>query len=87
MRGAPNPFRASTSLRVNLPAAGLVELTVLDVNGRSVRQLARSWMPAGSHVIAWDGTDHDGHIVPSGVYLTKLRVGTESVTQRIVRIQ
>jgi hypothetical protein len=87
LRGAPNPFRTTTSMRVNLPAPGMVELTVLDIGGRSVRQLARSWMPAGSHVIAWDGTDREGHEVPAGVYLTRLRVGNANITQRIVRMQ
>lgn len=87
MSGAPNPFRTSTSLRVNLPNPGMVDLMVMDVNGRSIRQLAHSWLPAGSHVIAWDGTDGDGHLVPSGVYLTRLRIGNANVMQRIVRIQ
>jgi flagellar hook assembly protein FlgD len=87
MQGAPNPFRASTSLRLSLPTSGMVELTVLDVSGRSVRELAHAWMPAGAHLIAWDGTDRDGRTVPAGVYLTRLKVGTASVTQRIVRIQ
>jgi hypothetical protein len=87
LRGAPNPFRGATSLRINLPAAGMVELTVLDIGGRSVRNLARSWMPAGQHLIPWDGTDGEGHSLPSGVYLTRLKAGGASVTQRIVRME
>jgi len=87
LRSAPNPFRGATSLRINLPTAGMVELTVLDIGGRSVRNLARSWMPAGQHLIPWDGTDGEGHSLPSGVYLTRLKAGGASVTQRIVRME
>ena len=87
LRGVPTPFRASTQMRVNLASAGMVELTVLDIGGRSVRQLVRSWMPAGQHLITWDGTDGEGHSLPSGVYLTRLKAGGASVTQRIVRME
>jgi len=87
LRGAPNPFRGATSLRINLPAAGLVELTVLDIGGRSVRNLVRSWMPAGQTIVPWDGTDGEGHSLPPGVYLTRLKAGGASITQRIVRME
>ena len=87
LRGVPNPFRTTTQMRVNLASAGMVELTVLDIGGRSVRQLVRSWMPAGQHLVTWDGTDGEGHSLPSGVYLTRLKTGSASVTQRIVRME
>jgi hypothetical protein len=87
LRGTPNPFRTTTQMRINLPAAGMVELTVLDIGGRSVRQLMRSWLPAGQHLVTWDGTDGAGHSLPSGVYLTRLKAGGASVTQRLVRME
>jgi hypothetical protein len=49
-----NPVRGATSLRISLPSAGPVRLTVTDVAGRSVGLLADGDFPAGDHALAWD---------------------------------
>jgi hypothetical protein len=87
LRGAPNPFRTSTALQVDLASAGIVDLTVFDLAGRPVRHLVASWMPAGSHSVPWDGTDAAGRRVGPGVYLTRLRVNGAAVARPIVRIE
>jgi hypothetical protein len=86
LRGAPNPFRSGTALRIELATPGVVELGVFDLAGRPVRRLVSSWLPAGSHSIAWDGTDASGRQVAPGVYLTRLRANGASVARPIVRL-
>jgi hypothetical protein len=49
----PNPFNPATRLRLDLPAADVVRLAVLDLQGRQVALLADQALPAGSHDFIW----------------------------------
>ena len=55
----PNPSRAGFQVDFALPQQMEVSLTVYDQQGRRVRTLFRSSMPAGQHVGQWDGRDED----------------------------
>lgn len=68
----PNPFNPETSVRFDLPQAGPVRVRVYDVAGRLVRDLLRQTLPAGAHVLAWDGRDDAGRPVASGLYHCRL---------------
>ncbi len=78
----PNPFHGSTTIAFRLPAAGRVDLAVVDVQGRIVRSLLRSPAAAGTHTIGWDGRDAGGNEAPNGLYLFRLQVDGRTVTQR-----
>ena len=87
MHSAPNPFTATTAVQFALAHPGVVDLSVFDVNGRSVRRLAQAWMPAGNHRISWDGLDAAGQPVAAGVYLTRLKSADGVSSQRLVRVR
>ena len=83
----PNPFRESTILRYDVPAAARsVRIDVYDVAGRLVRALVDGPQAVGSHAVQWDGRDRSGHAVASGVYLVRLSTGDEQRTTRVVRL-
>lgn len=75
LSAAPNPMRTLTTLRFVLDAPASVGLDILDVRGRSVRQLTEGVRPSGAHEIVWDGRSDDGHQVAPGVYWGRLRTG------------
>lgn len=88
LRGAtPNPARTLTHIAFDLPTQAAVSLQVFDVSGRVVRTLARSGMPAGTHVVAWDGRDANGHRAPAGVYLYRLRAAGFESTGRLTLVR
>jgi hypothetical protein len=88
LRGAtPNPARARAHIAFDLPAQAAVSLLVFDVGGRVVRTLARASMPAGAHVVGWDGRDESGRRVPAGVYLYRLRAGSNESSGRLTLIR
>ena len=73
LAASPNPFNPKTTLRFELPAAAMVELTVYDTQGRRVRTLlSGATMPAGASAVDWDGRDDRGSQVGSGVYFYRL---------------
>lgn len=83
----PNPFTEQTTVSMTLPRASAVELTVYDVRGTLVRTLTTGRMPAGTHAVAWDGTNEGGRSVASGVYFVQLSAAGTTVTRRVVRLR
>lgn len=71
----PNPFNPATTIGFTLAAESPVTLAVFDVVGRRVRTLLSGVRQAGTHQVAWDGTDDGGRQVASGVYLYRLAAG------------
>ena len=72
----PNPFNGRTVLRFAVGREGLVELAVYDLQGQLVRRLVSGERDSGFYETAWDGTNADGHAVASGVYVSRLQVGS-----------
>ncbi len=84
---APNPARLATTIRYTLPREADVALEAFDVNGRRVRRFAARRMPAGEHAQRWDFTDEAGRSLPPGIYMVKLSVDGEALTQRVIRVR
>ncbi len=83
----PNPFRSTTQMAYTLPEAREVHAALYDVIGRRVRVLVDERQEAGAHTLTWDGRDASGRPLPSGVYLLKLKAGSEQRTQKIVLVR
>jgi len=83
----PNPFNPRTVVRFALDRGQTVRLTVHDLAGRRVAELAAGWRPAGLHEIAWDGRDGAGRPVASGTYLLRLRAARGDALGRAVLIR
>ncbi len=83
----PNPFNATTNISFSLANAGEVELSVYDLLGRKVSTLVASNLPAGSHVINWNGLDDSGQQVSSGMYLYVLKTAGETFANRMVLLK
>jgi hypothetical protein len=75
---APNPFRAATTIRFSVAAAGPATLAIHDVGGRLVRTLLDAALVPGDRRVVWDGRDDAGRALASGVYFYRLRTGPES---------
>ena len=72
----PNPFNPATTIAFDLQERGRVELSIVNVQGEMVRKLMDQSLEAGPHEIAWEGRDHRGQFVGSGVYLIRLKTPT-----------
>ena len=73
----PNPFNPSTQINFDLPVAGAVSLTIYDVLGRKVAELANGYREAGYHSVTWNA----GARLASGVYLARFAVANEEGRQ------
>jgi hypothetical protein len=86
VQSAPNPFQPATVITMTLPTGGATQVEVYDIHGRLVRRLVNSWLPAGSHAVAWDGTDAGGRGAGAGVYFAKIVSGGYRSAQRLVKL-
>ncbi|MEQ1831529.1 MAG: hypothetical protein ABL977_00635 [Candidatus Eisenbacteria bacterium] len=80
---SPNPARLATWLGFTLPAAGAVQLEVLDVSGRRIWSHASGPLPTGRHGVVWDARGPGGRAAP-GIYLVRLVAGGRRFSRRLV---
>ena len=87
LRNMPNPFNPSTVIPFAIAAAGPVFLDVYGADGRWIANLASGFRSAGTHQVAWNGLDHAGQPVPSGIYVARLRTSeaAENIKMTLVR--
>jgi len=67
----PNPFNPQTQVKLHLPAAELVTVTVHDLAGRNVRVLHNGPLATGDHHWVWDGREASGTRAAAGIYLVR----------------
>jgi Ca-activated chloride channel family protein len=75
---APNPFRATTSIRFAVPCLKSPQkmvLKIFDAQGKHIRTLIEELTMGGNFRISWDGADAWGKVVSPGLYLVVLSIG------------
>lgn len=80
----PNPARSATRFAWGTPRPARVEVTIFDVQGRTVAFLMSGEQQQSEGVLSWDLRDYTGRTVPSGVYLARARVGDAVITRRVL---
>ena len=84
----PNPFNASVQIPFSVREGyTVVELTVHDVLGRTVRTLTSGPVAAGRHVVRWDGRSEAGEPVGNGAYLVQLRAGSQRAAEKVTLLK
>jgi hypothetical protein len=78
----PNPFNATTTIRFNLPHAGIAKLKVYNVLGQEVATVVDGHLSAGEHQVKWTADK-----MASGTYLVRLNFEDYSETQKVVLLK
>jgi hypothetical protein len=87
LEAANNPFVGSLELRLAVARPAPVELTIFDASGRQVNRRSLGILGAGAHRLLWDGQDGRGRDSGAGVFWAQVRVGTETLGQKVVRLR
>ncbi len=85
--GRPNPFNPSTTIAYYLPISVAVRLSVHDVQGRLVATLVEGPQEAGWQKVTWDGRDHHGINLSSGIYLIRLVAGDNIMSRKVALVR
>ncbi len=65
----PNPFNPMTTVYFSLASEQQVKLSIFDLAGKRVAELANDVFAAGEHPVIWNGKDVSGRDVSSGTYV------------------
>jgi hypothetical protein len=68
----PNPFNMSTTIELRAPGVEVSNVSIYDVRGRLVRQLADERATMSDRTFQWDGRDDRGDVA-SGIYLVRVQ--------------
>ncbi|MGH7491174.1 MAG: Ig-like domain-containing protein [bacterium] len=82
----PNPFNPETMISFQVPAGWTapVTLRIFDVQGQLIRTLVDGVMPPGTHNISWNGKDHFGQTVSTGMYLYQIVSGDYRAVRKML---
>jgi len=83
----PNPFNPETIIEFALPEGQTVAIEIYNILGQRVRTLVRGFREAGTHSVAWNGTDDKNDDVPSGIYFYRLTTRTFAQTCKMALIR
>ncbi len=78
----PNPFRAQTTIRYEVPQAGPVRIVVYDMVGRRVGTLVDGKQPAGRKEVVFDARR-----LASGVYFVRLQAQGQTLTRKLTVVR
>ncbi|GEM_PF-1514807 len=83
----PNPFGQKAVISYQLPNKGPVTLKIYNIGGQLVKTLVNEISPPGYYTVGWDGHDHAGSRVSSGVYIARLSAGGQDLVQKLVKVR
>ena len=83
----PNPFNPVTTIRFGLPQPRKVRITVINLLGQEIIELVNGWRDIGRHEVQWQGQDHHGRPVSSGMYFTVLSDGHKTIVQKMLLLK
>ena len=73
----PNPFNPTTTISFTLPTKLDVGLNIYNVMGQLVANVSKGRLDAGTYNVQWNGRDHNGNNLPSGLYFYELDGGKQ----------
>jgi len=80
----PNPFNPFTFIPFGLRNQEHVCISIYNQRGQMIRCWDLGIRAPGSHRIEWDGNTGDGEQCPSGIYLIRMKAGSQSFVSRVV---
>jgi hypothetical protein len=84
----PNPTRADATLRFTTTLTGSAQVAVIDLAGRSVKRLLdESALPAGAHVLRWDGRDEAGGSAATGMYFVRFETASGTALRKLAIVR
>lgn len=68
IRSYPNPFNNTTTIKFHVEKAAKINISIYNINGQKITTLLHEYFETGNYSIPWNGTDHEGNSLGSGIY-------------------
>jgi len=83
----PNPFNPRTQIQYALEKEVNVTIKIYNMVGQLVTTLVNQKQLAGKYSIQWEGRDHQGNLVSSGIYFYQMKAGNFSQTRKMILVR
>lgn len=83
----PNPFNNKTTIDYNLPVDTQVQLKIYNILGQKVKTLVNTFQIAGEREITWNGTDDEGHLLSTGIYIYRIKLRNLLISKKMIYIK
>jgi plastocyanin len=85
----PNPFNQNTIIRYKISGdqPAHIVIAIYNIQGQKLAELVNGMQSPGEHTIQWNGKDHWGNIVSSGIYLYRLKHDAFHQIRRMTLLQ
>jgi hypothetical protein len=83
----PNPFNPRTTIRYDLPEQQNVRITVYSILGQEIAELVNTVQSPGTYRVQWNGKDHNGNDMPSGIYAVRMLAGNGQFVKKAMLLR
>jgi M6 family metalloprotease-like protein len=83
----PNPFNPITTILYSLAGPEFVSIKIYNIKGQLVYTLVHEPQKPGRHTAIWDGVDHTGRGVSSGIYFYRFQTSSVTTTKKMLLIK
>lgn len=87
--GYPNPFNMEINFSYNIPvnSAGRITAEIYNILGEKVKTLLNEEVAPGIHKLKWDGRNESNAVMPSGIYLLKLKNSNRVIVKKLMLLK
>lgn len=82
----PNPFTNNTFISFFIRNTTSVQFDIYNILGQKVKSFYNQTMEGGDYSINWDGKDHNGHSLPNGLYVARVRTDNGTHFKKIMKV-
>ena len=83
----PNPFNPTTTIQYGLPAQMKVRVAVYSILGQEIAVLVNSIQSPSTYRAVWNGKNHQGIDMPSGMYIIRLQAGENQIVKKAMLVR
>jgi len=76
IKAYPNPFADYAVINFYQPTEAMMDITIYNLGGQTIRNLYHKTTLQGTDSIVWDAKDNQGIMVPAGHYIAVLQCGS-----------
>lgn len=82
----PNPASGESMIPFYLREGGDIRIDIFNVQGRRIRTFKPLSFRAGLHQIKWNGRSDQGHPVPAGIYIVRLKTAYNISSAKLIML-
>ena len=83
----PNPFNPATTINYSVRRRAHVDISIYNLLGQKTSTVVNEVKTAGQHIATWDGKDHNGEPVATGVYFYQIKAGDFTESKKMLLLK